>query len=594
MNRVGTPEYFKRGSTSSGLFGQLKPTYLTTFLKCYTGKKTVVLSVADLHSIRQERSKLIDNVKEILQDKDVIRVIVVFNGDIAQRAAIRFAEIDLEEINNVFLIDEFQALLTELNELFRERHVDGHMIVNIGNHDVQSFEYFVRLLEICKEMNVPVLSHIPQAFDFDASRILSRARKVKSLANDALSYYAGHTRPIALLNAQIKELDEYINNPERVYSFAQRAQSAFSIVKQYHRIGNILFVGYCTSSLVIGGGDEGGLPIVLSDDFVEMLEIMGQDRKTCVIDGKTMPIIASAIDGAMAGINELYRENDIEGIEDLYFFFVAHELFSVLPSESNYNKNIDRTKQVLSILLPAALKDKNLRRLAVKVLCGHDHVSYVFGRVPFLVGGQTLLVDAVGSSGYARGSVAIQVVGERITPVTPTASSTLKAEPLPRCIAKLLEDYYSGQGAASVTPPNPGTQTTPVDYYHPPQITQTMRGRETYTLANADTPPTLQPAIPGRVQLPRRRGPQQMIVYEPFVNEFNSMSQSIQIQFVTCSEFALVENLLPYQWKRTLRDSRIKMKEGILHMDANTIKFFRQEKPDLLNRIQNMYVVMTP
>ncbi|MDR1598000.1 MAG: hypothetical protein LBR89_03630, partial [Holosporales bacterium] len=175
MEHSGVPEFvhaelvsgmFQRGHDGRCCKAQQKTDALDLVRKYHDGK-VVVLSVADLHSLRSEKDRLLRCVREIFGDIGVKKMVVVFNGDVAPRAAIGYVKTDQDEGRTVFLIDEFRALLTELKGLFLDKHVDGHIIVNIGNHDVQSFEYFVQMLEICHEMNVPVHSHIPQAFDSD-------------------------------------------------------------------------------------------------------------------------------------------------------------------------------------------------------------------------------------------------------------------------------------------------------------------------------------------------------------------------------------------------------------------------------------------
>jgi hypothetical protein len=419
MEYSGVPKYadvrIKNGAPGT------TPTVAFDFIQEYIGKKTVVISVADMHSLRVEMCRLLNCVQEILLDKDVQKIVVVFNGDIAPRSAIRFAE--QHENISVFLISEFQILLRSLQGLFSDNDIDGHIIVNIGNHDVQSFLYFVQLLEICKNMNVPVLSHIPQAFDFDANRILQRAKLAQSLVYQRIR----SCHDIGMVNrlmAQLEELNDYITHPRDLFKLVMRAIILQPTIKRYHRIGNMLFVGYCTSSIIIGGGDEGGLPIMLHDDWYRRLHIMGGNRNTCVIDDRTMQIIDSAILGTQTGIRELYEESDSE---HLYLLVVAHEFFSTLPIKEHNDGNVDRLKVVLGIVLPAALEGWDLSRLATKVFCGHDHISYMFGRVPFTVNGQSFLVDVVGSSGYSRRTLALQVVGQRKTPVIPTASGGLAA-----------------------------------------------------------------------------------------------------------------------------------------------------------------------
>jgi hypothetical protein len=425
-----------------------------------------------------------------------------------------------------------------------------------------------------------------------------RLRDVQLYADAKL--YEKYTPDLKKLICQVQEVDEYIRRPAEFSDLVQRANLAFRTIKPYHLIGNILFVGYCTSSLVIGGGSEGGKPIVLKDDWEEMLTIMGQDRKTCVIDDRTMQIIASAILGTRAGLDELYEKNK-NG--PLYLCVVAHDFLSTLPTEENCNGDIDRLQQVLNIILPAALEGRDLSRLAGKVFCGHDHISYMFGRVPFTVNGQTFLVDAVGSSGHGPGTVAIQVVGKRRTPVVPTHPERQAAPQGARFLSKMLEDDDSGQCATDVTPTNP--DAVPTTFIAPratPFIDPTVRGfKRPPTLLDASPaqrPPSLeviQQTLGVDAGIRRSsllRKPQLKVTYIPFVDEFNSISTSIKVQFVTCQEVEFVENSLPAKLRNTLRKSRIKVDGYGLYMRKDTFDILRSNYRPIIDTISGIYRVI--
>jgi hypothetical protein len=332
----------------------------------------IVLSIADVHGYHENYPTIIEHVRYI-KTKGFSKVYMLINGDLAPRSHGCMGKKRPGSLERA--CENFLLPLSGLCQI----------IFSLGNHELQNPVSFYNLLSFLKIKNIPFLTHISGGIAWD---------KLVEEYND--------WRSISKIT-----LDDAVELQANIFP--------------YRIIENTLFVSYCSSFLVYGGGLEVGF---LKEDYREALKTLHRGRNS----RDNLP--PSAEDHL---ITRIIRENFQRAITDLAripgpinIVIAAHEFYH--PSDNVH----DRVRGIWELILrDIAIPREVLNRLTWTIVCGHEHLQYHYQDQSLTIKNGTVQYDVIGTTVHDARVPDFAIMAFKPTQSLPIARPGRPVAPLP-------------------------------------------------------------------------------------------------------------------------------------------------------------------